>query len=166
MVILNINITDEESNYMREFIHSVIEKCGPRMPCSPQEAQGAEIIKEELKNVCDDVNIEPFLCNPRAFLGFIKVDIALVFLSFLLFFLIPLNLFNYWGYLISILSFSLNIISFLIYGMNFLIIENLLTQFLNLELPKMLLVKFIQQKKPRKFSFFLVITTAHWNLIF
>ncbi len=109
-----MNISKDESNYMREFIESVIEKCGPRMPCSPQEAHGAELIKEELETVCDDVNIEPFSCNPRAFIGFIKVDITLVLLSFLLFFMIPLNLFNYWGYIISILSFSLNLISFLI----------------------------------------------------
>ena len=111
---MNININKDESNYMREFIGSIIEKCGPRMSCSPQEAHGAELIKEELEKVCDDVNIEPFSCNPRAFIGFIKVDIVLVFLSFLLFFLIPLNLFNYWGYIVSILSFSLNLISFLI----------------------------------------------------
>jgi hypothetical protein len=109
-----MNISKDESNYMREFIESVIEKCGPRMPCSPQEAHGAELIKEELETVCDDVNIEPFSCNPRAFIGFIKVDITLVLLSFLLFFMIPLNLFNYWGYIISILSFSLNLVSFLI----------------------------------------------------
>lgn len=109
-----MNISKDESNYMHEFIQTVIEKCGPRMPCSPQEAQGAEIIKEELKKVCDDVILESFSCNPRAFLGFIKVDVVLVFLSFLSFFLIPLNIFNYWGYIMSFSSFGLNLISFLI----------------------------------------------------
>ena len=99
---------------MREIIQSIIEECGPRMPCSKQEAQGAEIIKEELKKICDDVIVEPFSCNPRAFIGFIKVDVILVLISFLLFFLIPFNLFNYWSYLMSILSFSLNLISILI----------------------------------------------------
>jgi len=111
---LNINISKDDSNYMYEIIQSIIDECGPRMPCSPQEAQGAEIIKEELKEVCDDVVIEPFSCNPRAFLGYIKVDVALVFLSFLLFFSIPLNLFNYWGYVMSFLSFGLTLIAILI----------------------------------------------------
>jgi hypothetical protein len=99
---------------MYEIIQSIIDECGPRMPCSPQEAQGAEIIKKELELVCDDVDLEPFSCNPNAFLGFIKVDVVLVLLSFISFFLIPLNLFNYWGYVMSFLSFSFNLISFLI----------------------------------------------------
>jgi len=111
---LNTNISKDDSNYMYEIIQSIIDECGPRMPCSSQEAQGAEIIKKELELVCDDVDLEPFSCNPNAFLGFIKVDIFLVLLSFISFFLIPLNLFNYWGYLMSFLSFSFNIISFLI----------------------------------------------------
>jgi hypothetical protein len=99
---------------MYEIIQSIIDECGPRMPCSSQEAQGAEIIKNELELVCDDVDLEPFSCNPNAFLGFIKVDIVLVLLSFISFFLIPLNLFNYWGYVMSFLSFGFNLIAFLI----------------------------------------------------
>ncbi|GAH42442.1 unnamed protein product, partial [marine sediment metagenome] len=97
-----------------EIIQSIIDECGPRMPCSSQEALGAEIIKKELELVCDDVDLEPFSCNPNAFLGFIKVDIVLVLLSFISFFLIPLNLFNYWGYVMSFLSFGFNVIAFLI----------------------------------------------------
>ena len=111
---MNDNISKDGSKYMYEIIQSIIDECGPRMPCSPQEAQGAEIIKKELELVCDDVDLEPFSCNPNAFLGFIKVDIVLVLLSFISFFLIPLNLFNYWGYVMSFLSFSFNLIAFLI----------------------------------------------------
>jgi len=111
---LNYNISKDDSKYMYEIIQSIIDECGPRMPCSPQEAQGAEIIKKELELVCDDVDLEPFSCNPNAFLGFIKVDIVLVLLSFISFFLIPLNLFNYWGYVMSFISFGFNLIAFLI----------------------------------------------------
>ena len=46
-----IEISSEDSKYMYEIIQRIIEECGPRMPCSPQEAQGAEIIKEELERV-------------------------------------------------------------------------------------------------------------------
>ena len=99
---------------MYEIIRRIIEECGPRMPCSSQEAQSAEIIKKELEKTCDDVALESFSCNPRAFLGYIKLDIILVLTSFLAFFLIPLNLTNYWGYLMTLISFSLNLISFLI----------------------------------------------------
>ncbi|MFX0049606.1 MAG: hypothetical protein ACFE8G_15845, partial [Candidatus Hermodarchaeota archaeon] len=76
-----MDIDEKDSNYMYEIIQSIIDECGPRMPCSPQEAQAAEIIKKEMETVCDEVILEPFSCNPRAFLGFIKVDIVLVFLS-------------------------------------------------------------------------------------
>jgi hypothetical protein len=112
--LLKTNIEEKDSNYMYEIIQTIIDECGPRMPCSPQEAQAAEIIKKELEQVCDNVVIETFSCNPRAFLGFLRVDIILVFLSFISFFLIPLNLFNYWGYLMSNLSFSFNLLAFLI----------------------------------------------------
>lgn len=111
---LELNISKEDSDYMYEIIRRIIEECGPRMPCSSQEAQSAEIIKKELEKTCDDVALESFSCNPRAFLGYIKLDIILVLTSFLAFFLIPLNLTNYWGYLMTLISFSLNLISFLI----------------------------------------------------
>ncbi len=111
---LELNISKEDSDYMYEIIRRIIEECGPRMPCSSQEAQSAEIIKKELEKTCDDVALESFSCNPRAFLGYIKLDIILVLTSFLAFFLIPLNLINYWGYLMTLISFSLNLISFLI----------------------------------------------------
>ncbi len=111
---MELNISKEDSEYMYEIIKRIIEECGPRMPCSSQEAQSAEIIKKELEKTCDAVAIEPFSCNPRAFLGYIKIDIILVFTSFLAFFLIPLNLTNYWGYLMTFISFSLNLVSFLI----------------------------------------------------
>ncbi len=114
MNLLKPSIDEKDSNYMYEIIQSIIDECGPRMPCSPQEAQAAEIIKKELEGVCNDVAIEPFSCNPRAFLGYIKVDIFLVLLSFISFFLIPLNIFNYWGYLMSFLCFGLNLVAFLI----------------------------------------------------
>jgi len=111
---LEITIKKEDSDYMYEIIQRIIEECGPRMPCSSQEAQSAEIIKKELEKTCDTVAVEPFSCNPRAFLGYIKIDVVLVFASFLAFFLIPLNLTFYWGYVMTILSFALNLIAFLI----------------------------------------------------
>ena len=111
---LEINISKENSDYMNEIIKNIIEECGPRMPCSSQEAQSAEIIKKELEKTCDDVELESFSCNPRAFLGYIKIEIILVLTSFILFFLIPLNLTYYWGYVMTILSFVLNLIAFLI----------------------------------------------------
>jgi hypothetical protein len=87
-----IEIPEDESKYMYNFIDRIIKEVGPRIPCSEPEAQASEIIKEELKKTCDEVKIEPFTCHPRAFLGWIRIDILLIIASLLsYFFLIPLS---------------------------------------------------------------------------
>jgi len=101
---LQIEISKEDSEYMYDIIKKIIDECGPRMPCSPQEAKGAELIKSELEKTCDEVTIEPFTCHPRAALGWIKIDLILALLSFSLFLLIKLFLDSYWIYFLSILS--------------------------------------------------------------
>ncbi|KKM62946.1 hypothetical protein LCGC14_1516530 [marine sediment metagenome] len=57
---MKIKISDEDSDYMYNILQTIIDECGPRMPCSPQEAKGAEIVKNELEETCDIVDIEPF----------------------------------------------------------------------------------------------------------
>ncbi|MDD1778824.1 MAG: M28 family metallopeptidase [Candidatus Helarchaeota archaeon] len=87
-----IEIPEDDSKYMYNFIDRIIKEVGPRIPCSQPEAQAAEIIQKELKNTCDEVKIEPFTCHPRGFLGWIKFDILLIIASLLsYFFLIPLS---------------------------------------------------------------------------
>jgi len=89
---MSIEISEEDSKYMYDFIDRIITEVGPRIPCSQSEAQAAEIIKNELENTCDEVKIEPFTCHPRAFLGWIRIDILLIICSMLsYFFLTTLN---------------------------------------------------------------------------
>jgi len=99
---------------MYNIIQKIIDECGPRMPCSPQEAKGAEIIKKELEETCDEVQIEPFKCHPRAALGWIRIVILLVITSFCLFFLIQLLLELFWAYFLSLLSSILMFLAILI----------------------------------------------------
>jgi len=101
---MEIQISAEDSDYMYNIIENIIDKCGPRMPCSPQEAKGAKIIKNELKETCDEVTIEPFTCHPRAALGWINIDVIIGLLSFSLFLLIKLFIGSYWVFILSILS--------------------------------------------------------------
>jgi len=117
---MKIEISEDDSNYMYQIIQKVIDECGPRMPCSSQEARAAEIIKKEFEKVCDDASIETFSCQPRAFLGFIKIEVVLVLASFLIIFLIPYNLMNYWTEIACFISFCLNIVSFIILWNEFL----------------------------------------------
>ena len=99
---------------MYDIVQKIIDECGPRMPCSPQEAKGAEIIKKELEETCDEVTIEPFTCHPRAALGWIRIDLVMGLLSFSLFLLIQLFIDSYWVYILSILSTLLIFLALLI----------------------------------------------------
>ncbi|MFX0034749.1 MAG: M28 family peptidase [Candidatus Hermodarchaeota archaeon] len=111
---MEINILEEDSEYMYNFIQKIIDECGPRMPCSPQEAKSAEIIKKELEKTCDDVEIEPFKCHPRAALGWIKIVILMGFVSFSLFFLIQVFLESFWIFFLAALSAVLMLFALLI----------------------------------------------------
>ena len=109
-----IEIPKEISDHMYQFINEIIDKCGPRMPCSIQEAKAAEIIKNELKNNCDKVEIEEFNCNPRAFLGFIRIDVILVLCAFVLMLLFNLEFPLFIYQILSGMAFFLNLIAFII----------------------------------------------------
>ncbi|MFX1431594.1 MAG: M28 family metallopeptidase [Promethearchaeota archaeon] len=95
-------------------MQKIIDECGPRMPCSPQEAKAAELIKKELEQTCDEVSIETFTCHPRAALGWIRIAIILVLSSFCLFFLIQMFLYSNWIFIFSILASFLAFLAVLI----------------------------------------------------
>ncbi|UCC18494.1 MAG: M28 family peptidase [Promethearchaeota archaeon] len=101
---MDIEISKEDSKYMDEIIERIIDECGARMPCSPQEAKSAEIIKHELEKTCNEVTIEEFTCSPRAALGWIKIVLVMVLISFSLFILIKFLANSYWLYILSIIA--------------------------------------------------------------
>ncbi|HME52948.1 MAG TPA: M28 family peptidase [Candidatus Lokiarchaeia archaeon] len=86
---MTIMITAEESDYMTSFVKDVIEKFGPRMPCSQAEADAAEYIKQEMETTCNEISIEPFTCSPGGLLGWIKFDIMFIVASFILYLFTP-----------------------------------------------------------------------------
>ena len=49
---LNKEISKEDSDYMYNLVQRIVDDVGPRMPCSPQEVEGANIIKNELEKSC------------------------------------------------------------------------------------------------------------------
>ena len=111
---MKIEIEDQDANYMYDIIQRIIDEAGCRMPCSPQEAKGAEIIKKEMEQTCDEVEIEPFTCHPRAFLGWIKIDIILILVSMGCFFLIGVYTDYLMRLLLSLISFGLSFTAFVI----------------------------------------------------
>jgi hypothetical protein len=111
---ITIEISAKDSAYMYDLVQKVIDECGPRMPCSPQEAKAAELIKKELEQTCDEVSIERFTCHPRAALGWIRIALFLVLTSFCLFFLIQMFLYSNWMFIFSILASFLAFLAVLI----------------------------------------------------
>ncbi|MHA2006521.1 MAG: M28 family metallopeptidase [Promethearchaeota archaeon] len=109
---MEINITKEDSDYMYSIIKKILDECGPRMPCSPQEAKAAKIIKKELEETCDEVLMEPFKCHPRAALGWIRISIFLVFISFICFFLIQLFFETVWSFVLAIIMFGVSLLAY------------------------------------------------------
>ncbi len=99
---------------MYDIVQRIIDECGPRMPCSPQEAKAAEFIKDELEQTCDEVSIEPFTCHPRAALGWIRIALVLILSSFCSFLLIQLFLYSNWMFIFSILATFLAFLAVLI----------------------------------------------------
>ena len=106
-----IEISKNDSDYMYDLIKEIILKCGPRMPCSKQEAKGSEIIKREFAEICDKVDVELFTCHPKAFLGWIRV--IMIMLVFSISGIIISSVINliFWNVILSIISLSLVILA-------------------------------------------------------
>ncbi len=111
---MNIELSKDDSKYMYSFLQRIIDEVGPRMPCSSQEADAAKIIKLEFEKNCDEVSEEEFTCHPKAFLGWIKLDMIMVLISIILYFLNQLFTSYSWLLIIAIISFLLILFPFLI----------------------------------------------------
>ena len=104
---MKIELSKDDSDYMYDLIKFILLKCGPRMPCSKQEAKGSEIIKQEFEKSCDKVDIEPFACYPKAFLGWIRVIMIMLILSIFGIIISSVIKCIFWNVIIAIFSFSL-----------------------------------------------------------
>jgi aminopeptidase YwaD len=109
---MGIQINKEDSDYMQNFIQRVIDEAGCRIPGSIQEKKGAEIVAEELKQITDEVITEPFEFQPNAFLSWIRIDIACILASMLLFFIGTMVDGNGFKVFLNIIALILQIIAF------------------------------------------------------
>lgn len=81
----------QASDYMYGIIKRIVEEAGARAPCSEGERKGSMIVKEELEKTCDEVRVEKFSCYPKAFLGWIRFDVAFILVAYLTFLLSDLS---------------------------------------------------------------------------
>ena len=110
---MDLEISKDHADYMYNFVEKIVTKIGPRMSCSPQEADGAKAIKSEFEQTCDEVVVESFTCHPKAFLGWIKIILIMTIVS-MLFYLFMQWLSDPLLIIFSLISFSLIFLSFLV----------------------------------------------------
>lgn len=109
-----IEISEEETKYMYSFVQRIVNEIGPRMPCSSQELEAAEVMKSELEKTCDNVMTERFTCNPRAFLGWIRLDLLFVIASISCYFVAQIFSDFFWLFIFALISFILMYLALLI----------------------------------------------------
>ena len=82
---------DSAAKYIIDEITHIIKTCGKRDPGSEGEKKSCEYMADVLKNECgcEDVKIESYKVNPRAFYGWIYFTCTFVLLSVVLFFFAP-----------------------------------------------------------------------------
>ena len=126
--------SDDNSDYMYNVISDIIEKCGPRAPCSEAERKASELMREELNKYCDSVEFEDFKAYPRAFLGWIRLDLYLILISLCIFimgFWLAQIFINPIIFMISsIICLSLGLFSLLIFYKQFFCYEEWTPKFL------------------------------------
>ncbi|HUX98828.1 MAG TPA: M20/M25/M40 family metallo-hydrolase [Candidatus Deferrimicrobium sp.] len=105
--------SDENSDYMYNLIAKVVKEAGPRLPCSEGEKKAAELLKKELENCCESVEIETFNHYPE--LGVSRWPprcVILVIISSLVFLLYPIQAIAFSALALGISIFGLLNVSF------------------------------------------------------
>jgi aminopeptidase YwaD len=82
-------VAKKYTEYMYGLIKKVDEKIGPREPCSPQEKALNQMMAEEWKPMCNQVDVEPFTCAPTAFLGFLPYAVICYIIAAVFYWVFP-----------------------------------------------------------------------------
>lgn len=102
---------DTAAQYIIDDITKIIKTCGKRAPGSEGEKKSCEYMAKVLKNDCgcEEVSVESYKVNPRAFYGWIYFTCSFVLLSMVLFFFAPVFAIPLIiaGFVLTILEFGL-----------------------------------------------------------
>lgn len=71
----------EMSNYTVREVKKVCTQIGPRESGEESERKAQQYVAESMKNVCDSVETEEFDVHPKAFMGWVVIDVVLILLS-------------------------------------------------------------------------------------
>lgn len=107
-----IDTKENAAQYMIDEITHIIKTFGKRDPGSEGEKKSCEYMAQVLKNECgcEDVKVESFKVNPKAFYGWIYFTCTFVLMSVVLFFFAPV-----FAIPLIIAGFALTILEFGLY---------------------------------------------------
>ena len=71
----------EMANYTIREIKKVCKEIGPRESGEESERKAQAYVAESMKNVADSVEVEDFELHPKAFMGWVLLDVILMFIS-------------------------------------------------------------------------------------
>lgn len=164
---MNIEIPKADAEYMYKFVQQVVSEVGPRMPCSPQEAQGAKMLQDELSKNCDEVAMESFTCHPMAFLGWVKIISVMTYSSIVLYLIAQLFSEYFWLSIFGIIIFSLVFLSFLIMWEEFFNYRELIDKFFRKKSSQNVIGTFKPKAPVRKIIIFSghIDTALEFNLL-
>lgn len=74
----------EMTNYTIREVKKVCSEIGPRESGEESERKAQAYVAESMKNVADSVEVEDFELHPKAFMGWVLVDVVMVFISVVL----------------------------------------------------------------------------------
>lgn len=112
----------EMTNYVIREIKKVCSQIGPRESGEESERKAQAYVAESMKNVADTVEVEDFELHPKAFMGWVLVDVVLMVISAVLLILSRFDVvpdlstaFNIVALVLSVLSVLFAVGEFLLY---------------------------------------------------
>ena len=84
-------IKREGAKYVIDFAKEIIDRTGPRLPTSPEEKEGAEMIASKMEEATGKPSVtETFICAPRASIAAIPILGLIGIISFGLYYISPI----------------------------------------------------------------------------
>lgn len=116
----------EMTNYTVREIKKVCTQIGPRESGEEGERKAQDYVAESMKNVCDKVEVEGFDVHPKAFMGWVVIDVVLLLISIIGFVLCRFDFLGAAEKPISIVSLALTVVAVILIIGEFLFYKELL----------------------------------------
>lgn len=135
----------EMTNYTMREIKKVCNEIGPRESGEESERKAQAYVAESMKNVADSVEVEDFELHPKAFMGWVLVDVVMMMISSVLFLFSRLSFAADYQTPLTVAALVLSSLSLLFMVFEFLLYKPILDPFF----PKRKTCNVICTRKPK-----------------